>query len=190
MRGSGVAVCSNCGGNDFVWAENLKTGGIGRGGLSLRSGGELAIGTRVCRGCGHADLFVKDPTVLRQPHTWRPGEFVPIPPRTPAPARPASPSAPPTSPGSSGGVAPGPPMPPTAPAPTPVSSGTPAPSSPGPAPRLAAPGPSSLSTPPPTTEPAPATDVSTAQSPEGAAKKPTRRKGSRSKAANPPVIHE
>ena len=103
-----MPVCSNCGGSDFVWAENLRTGTIGRGTLSLRSGGELAFGTRVCRGCGHADLFVKDPTILRQPHTWKPGEFVPIPARAPTgdprlapaaapPPRPV-PMAPPASP--------------------------------------------------------------------------------------------
>ncbi len=72
-------VCSNCGANDFVWANELKTGMIGRGTLSLRSQGELSLGTRICRACGHADLFLKDPAILRQPHTWRPGEFVPIP---------------------------------------------------------------------------------------------------------------
>jgi len=93
-RGSRVPVCSNCGGSDFVWADTLKTGTIGRGALSLRAGGELALGTRVCRGCGHADLFVKDPTILRQPHTWRPGEFVPIPPRPGTAPRPNSPPAP------------------------------------------------------------------------------------------------
>ncbi|HTZ61245.1 MAG TPA: hypothetical protein VMC82_01175 [Thermoplasmata archaeon] len=72
-------VCSNCGASDFVWANELKTGSIGGGTLSLRSRGELAMGTRICKACGHADLFLKDPSILRQPHTWRPGEFVPIP---------------------------------------------------------------------------------------------------------------
>src|SRR5208282_721446 len=76
-------VCSNCGASDFVWANELKTGGIGGGSLSLRSRGELALGTRICRSCGHADLFLKDPSVLRMPHTWKPGEFTPI---TPKPA--------------------------------------------------------------------------------------------------------
>jgi hypothetical protein len=78
-------VCSNCGANDFVWANELKTGSIGGGTLSLRSRGELSMGTRICKSCGHADLFLKDPSILRQPHTWRPGEFVPIP-APPAPA--------------------------------------------------------------------------------------------------------
>ena len=41
-------VCSNCGASDFVWANELKTGGIGGGSLSLRSRGELALGTRIC----------------------------------------------------------------------------------------------------------------------------------------------
>ena len=73
-------VCSNCGASDFVWANDLKTGGgLGGGTLSLRARGELAMGTRICKSCGHADLFLKDPSILRMPHTWKPGEFVPIP---------------------------------------------------------------------------------------------------------------
>ncbi|HEY1198321.1 MAG TPA: hypothetical protein VGG32_06305, partial [Thermoplasmata archaeon] len=78
-------VCSNCGASDFVWANDLKTGGLGGGSLSLRARGELSLGTRICRACGHADLFMKDPSILRMPHTWRPGEFTPI---TPRPASP------------------------------------------------------------------------------------------------------
>ncbi len=57
-------VCSNCGANDFVWANELKTGSIGGGTLSLRSRGELSMGTRICKSCGHADLFLKDPAIL------------------------------------------------------------------------------------------------------------------------------
>ncbi|MFZ0891737.1 MAG: hypothetical protein WAN77_04970, partial [Thermoplasmata archaeon] len=94
-------VCSNCGASDFVWANELKTGSLGSGTLSLRPRGELAMGTRICRSCGHADLFLKDPSVLKAPHTWRPGEFVPIHPR-PSPAPTHSHSAP---------VAPAPPLP-------------------------------------------------------------------------------
>jgi hypothetical protein len=115
-------VCSNCGGSEFVWANDIKTGTIGRGGLSLRAGGELSLGTRVCRGCGHADLFLKDPSILRAPHRWRPNEFVPIPTRRPAattphatsttsaPPRPSPAPAPPVAP-------PSPPSAPAAPAP-------------------------------------------------------------------------
>ncbi len=89
--------CTNCGGSDFVWVNDLKTGSIGGGSLSIRSRGELSLGTRICRGCGHADLFLKDPSILRMPHTWRPGEFVPITPR-PAPPPPSVPIAPPAPP--------------------------------------------------------------------------------------------
>src|SRR5208283_1638390 len=79
-------ICSNCGASDFVWANDLKTGGLGGGSLSLRARGELSLGTRICRSCGHADLFLKDPSVLRMPHTWKPGEFTPITPRPSPPA--------------------------------------------------------------------------------------------------------
>ncbi|MCI4323416.1 MAG: hypothetical protein L3K03_05275 [Thermoplasmata archaeon] len=85
-------VCTNCGSTDFVWAGELKTGGkISPGNLSLRGGGELPLGTRICRACGHADLFLRDVTILKAPHHWRPGEFVPI--AAPAPSR--APTAPP-----------------------------------------------------------------------------------------------
>ena len=72
--------CSNCGGNEFVWSNELKTGtGLsGTGTLSLRPRGEIPLGTRICRSCGHADLFLRDLTILQKPHTWRPGEFIPI----------------------------------------------------------------------------------------------------------------
>jgi hypothetical protein len=123
-------VCSNCGASDFVWANELKTGSMGGGALSLRSRGELPMGTRICRSCGHADLFLRDPSILRMPHTWKPGEFVPIAPReaasTPSTPSPASPPAPavhhaqPAVPPS---------LPPAVPAPTPV---TPSPPSPPP----------------------------------------------------------
>jgi hypothetical protein len=70
-------VCSNCNGTDFVWANELKTGITGAS-LSLRARGEVPLGTRICRTCGHADLFLRDISILHQPHNWRPGEFVPI----------------------------------------------------------------------------------------------------------------
>ena len=72
--------CSNCGGIEFVWSNELKTGtGLsGTGTLSLRPRGEIPLGTRICRSCGHADLFLRDLTILQKPHTWRPGEFIPI----------------------------------------------------------------------------------------------------------------
>ncbi len=116
-------VCSNCGGGEFVWVNDLRTGSIGRGSLSIRSGGELSLGTRICRGCGHADLFLKDPSILRMPHQWRPGEFVPIPGR---PSSPPPPSPSPTSPSTPAPVPP-PPEPVPAPAPPPVAEAPPAP---------------------------------------------------------------
>jgi hypothetical protein len=76
--------CTNCGANDFLWANELKTGMTGGGSLSLRSRGEVPLGARICRQCGHAELFLRDLTILHHPHTWRPGEFIPI------PSRPAS----------------------------------------------------------------------------------------------------
>jgi hypothetical protein len=104
--------CSNCGANDFVWANELKTGMTGGGTLSLRSRGEIPFGTRICRTCGHADLFLRDLAILRQPHNWRPGEFVPITPK-PAPAKPPAAHAhPPPAPAP-------PPPPPEAPPPAP-----------------------------------------------------------------------
>ena len=99
--------CSNCGASDFVWANDLKTGGIGGGSLSLRSRGELSLGTRICRSCGHADLFLKDPSILRQPHTWKPGEFTPI------TSKPANGPAPHSGPASTAPSATPPPPPPT-----------------------------------------------------------------------------
>jgi len=124
-------VCSNCGASDFVWANELKTGGIGGGSLSLRSRGELSLGTRICRSCGHADLFLKDPSVLRMPHTWKPGEFTPI---TPKPAVAATHHA-----GHAGGAA----APPPAPAPAPAAAPA---SAPAPKPAPAPPSPSWLPT--------------------------------------------
>jgi len=174
-----VPVCSNCGGSDFVWADTLRTGAIGRGGLSLRSGGELALGTRVCRGCGHADLFVKDPTILRQPHTWKPGEFVPI---TPRPSTSAARVAPPT------------PEPTAAPAPAPQPIGATgmmsAPASP-PAPPAAPAAPAQPEMPreDDSAPPAPETGPG-ARSAEPARKRTSRRKGSKAKPENPSVIHE
>ena len=179
-----MPVCSNCGGNDFVWAENLKTGTIGRGTLSLRSGGELALGTRVCRGCGHADLFVKDPTVLRQPHTWRPGEFVPMPPRAPAaPARHEQPMRPPSP-------APLPPAPeptpsPAAPVPAPGPAAVPPP--PPPAPTVPPPEPMA----PRPTEPTPAGEASASDGGRAAStKRPTRRKAAKGKSGDRTILQE
>jgi len=126
-------VCSNCGGMDFVWANDLKTGSLGGGSLSLRSRGELSLGTRICRACGHADLFLKDPSILRMPHTWRPGEFTPIVPRAPPAHQPAPPTpAPPPAPiNLPEPVSPTPaapsPAPPAEPAPVPAAEETPAP---------------------------------------------------------------
>ncbi|HYK93390.1 MAG TPA: hypothetical protein VEY07_05035 [Thermoplasmata archaeon] len=102
--------CTNCGGTDFVWANELKTGGgmSGGGTLSLRPRGEIPLGTRICRACGHAELFLRDLTLLHQPHTWRAGEFIPIVPKS----KPATPEH-------HGHSAP-PPPPPPPPEPTPV----------------------------------------------------------------------
>ncbi len=174
-----MAVCSNCGASDFVWAENLKTGTIGRGILSLRSGGELSLGTRICRQCGHADLFVKDPTILRQPHTWRPGEFVPIPPRAsmgtrapaPAAAAPAAPPAPPTV------AAPAPPPPPPPAVPSTV------PPPPVPPPEVTVPppiAPAESATAPPQ---APGTEAGTPDPGAPSTKRPPRKRASKSKSS-------
>jgi hypothetical protein len=112
-------VCSNCNGTDFVWANELKTGMTGGGTLSLRSRGEIPLGTRICRTCGHADLFLRDISILHQPHVWRPGEFIPIVPKpVPKPATHASSHAPP-APAAPAPPAPPPPAPPE-PAPVPV----------------------------------------------------------------------
>jgi hypothetical protein len=123
--------CSNCGASDFVWANELKTGSTmtGTSTLSLRAKGEIPLGTRICRGCGHADLFLRDISVLQRPHLWKPGEFVPIPskpaakpaaePVAPAPhaahASHAPPMAPPPPPAPAPVYAPPPPAPPAAP---------------------------------------------------------------------------
>ncbi|MCI4348488.1 MAG: hypothetical protein L3J97_07730, partial [Thermoplasmata archaeon] len=78
--------CSNCGASDFVWANELKTGLTGGGTLSLRPRGEIPVGTRICRACGHADLFLRELGILHQPNLWRPGEFIPIAPKPAPPA--------------------------------------------------------------------------------------------------------
>jgi hypothetical protein len=124
-------VCTNCGSTDFVWAGELKTGGrLSAGQLSLRHGGELPLGTRICRSCGHADLFLRDTRILQAPHEWKPGEFVPIrtqpaaAPSTPAPPSPSSPQSPnlPPIPTPSLSAQPPPPPPPpeSEPAPEPL----------------------------------------------------------------------
>ena len=125
-------VCTNCNGTDFVWANDLKTGAMGAG-LSLRSRGEVPLGARICRTCGHAELFLRDLSILHQPHTWRPGEFVPIVAKpaakptehhhhaepAPAPAPTAAPAPPPPPPPPAPVASPPPPEPaPAAPEPT------------------------------------------------------------------------
>ncbi len=168
--------CTNCGGSDFVWANELKTGGMTTGTLSLRPRGEVPLGTRICRTCGHAELFLRDLSLLHQPHTWRPGEFIPIAPRPKptghhghgaAPAEPAPVAAPPAP---EPMAAPPPPPPPT-PAPPPPE---PAPAPPSESP--AAPEPASqTSSPPEADEPEP---VVTTSKP-----KATKRRASRSKSS-------
>ncbi len=115
-------VCSNCNGTDFVWANELKTGMTGGGSLSIRARGDLPLGTRICRTCGHADLFLRDISILHQPHLWRPGEFIPIIAKTatkPAPHHAAPPSAPPMAPTTPMPASAPPPAPPAAPPPPP-----------------------------------------------------------------------
>lgn len=145
-------VCSNCGGVEFVWASEVKTGSTG-GGLSLRPKGEVPIGTRICKSCGHADLFLHDLDLLRKPHLWMPGEFYPISGQKPAPSAPATapaaPAPPPAPPAPSSPPAPMPP-PSLAPAPPPMMPAAPPPS-PAP-PETAAPGPA----PPAPSTPSPA----------------------------------
>jgi hypothetical protein len=178
-RGFPVApVCGNCGASDFVWVNDIKTGTLGGGTLSLRSRGELALGTRICRSCGHADLFLKDPSILRMPHTWKPGEFVPIPahPANPGPATnpPAAPSPPPATPPPPPAPAPEPPLaPPIAPPDPPASPDAPTLSDPAPA--TGSPGPDSSSTASPG-EPTSAPP----------AKRASRRRATKSKTEEPP----
>ena len=158
--------CTNCGGNDFVWANELRTGKSGEGGIALRPRSESPIGARVCRTCGHADLFLRDLSLVHQTHLWRPGEFVPIP-RPQNPTHPHHHSAP----------APPPPPPPVAePAPAPEPAAPPAPApvaSPEPEPGPAAPEP-------------PAEPEAPMPTPEPVAAKPktARRRGSRAKASS------
>jgi len=175
-------VCTNCGATDFVWANDLKTGGLGGGSLSLRNRGELSLGTRICRACGHADLFLKDPSILKMPHTWKPGEFTPITPRASAPlshhgSRPETPT--PTTP-----VAPTPYVPPPAAPVPPAPSATPTPSGPAssmPAPAETPPSPHAVpDAPPPMAAPPPPPPP-----PEDGGRKPGRRRGSKSKGGDP-----
>jgi hypothetical protein len=147
-------VCSNCSGTDFVWANELKTGMTGGGSLSIRARGDLPLGTRICRTCGHADLFLRDISILHQPHLWRPGEFIPIVAKT-ATKPPAHQTADATST----------PMatPPLAPAPAPTAAPAPTP-----APAVVAP-PPPPPPPPPEPEPAPAEAAPDAPAPPAAA---------------------
>jgi hypothetical protein len=131
-------VCSNCSGTDFVWANELKTGMTGGGSLSIRARGDLPLGTRICRSCGHADLFLRDISILHQPHLWRPGEFIPIVAKSsakpvthhaPEPT-PVAAAAPPEAPPAPTPVAPPPPPPPPEPAPAPEPEPMPEPEAP------------------------------------------------------------
>ncbi len=127
--------CTNCGGSDFVWANELKTGGMTGGGtLSLRPRGEVPLGTRICRTCGHAELFLRDLSLLHQPHTWRAGEFIPIAPK-PKPTAPTHHGHAPPPPPEPPATAPAPPPPPPpAPVPPPVAPPAPPPPPPEPEP--------------------------------------------------------
>lgn len=111
-----MASCPYCGGNEFVRANLVRSGWRGRGQLSLRSGGGLPLATRVCLGCGRAELFLRDTSVLRDPSKWEDGEFARET-ETPAPPPPtATPSSEP----------PPPPPPVSAPVPPPTSAPVPA----------------------------------------------------------------
>lgn len=168
-------VCSNCNGTDFVWANELKTGMTGAS-LSLRARGEVPLGTRICRTCGHADLFLRDISILHQPHNWRPGEFVPIvakssaPKPSHSPRPPEAPSPPPPPPASPHDVAPPPPPPPPAPAPVV------APEPVTPAPATAAEGPA------PAAEPATPSQEETVAAEATSAKPKPRRRAAKPKA--------
>jgi hypothetical protein len=171
-------VCTNCGSTDFVWAGELKTGGrLSAGQLSLRQGGELPLGTRICRTCGHADLFLRDTRILQAPHEWKPGEFVPIrtqPPATPsAPPPSPAPSPPPSAPAPAPSMATPPPPPPPTNSPAAIEA-APAAMSP-PAEAAPDPGPSGMAPP----ESPPAADSGA----ESAKPKAARRRSSRAKKA-------
>lgn len=121
--------CSNCGGVEFVWANEIKTGHAS-GGLSLRPQGEVPIGTRICKNCGHADLFLHNLDLLNKPHLWKPGEFFPISGMksvepTPALAPALAPAAPAPAPDVAPPAAPAPVDPPVAPTPEPVAAAAP-----------------------------------------------------------------
>ncbi|HUJ78230.1 MAG TPA: hypothetical protein VLX64_04395 [Thermoplasmata archaeon] len=124
--------CTNCNGTDFVWVNELKTGGVtGTGSLSLRPRGEIPLGTRICKTCGHAELFLRDVSILHSPHLWRPSEFIPIPGRPKPPAtlvhhaHAAEPA--PSAPAPMEPMAPPPPPPPPPPEPVPEPPVEPAP---------------------------------------------------------------
>lgn len=95
-----MPACTNCGGEEFVWADSVGTGTFARSPLSLRRRGELGFRSRVCVGCGRAELFVKDVGVLKDPARWAPGEFQSIPkdlPPEPAWKEPEAPPRPETT---------------------------------------------------------------------------------------------
>jgi len=162
----------NCGATDFVWVNDIKTGSIGGGTLSLRARGELALGTRICRSCGHADLFLKDPAILQMPHTWKPGEFVPI------PSRPSTPAPPHSSTSPSAARPPAPPSPPS----THTMPPPPAPTPPPPPVTVAPPPPAP---PPPPSPTGPSAEAASGTVQEGgapASKRPSRRRNPKTKA--------
>ena len=89
--------CTNCGGSDFVWANEVRAGSKS---ISIRPRGEIMLGARICRACGSAEFFLHDTKILHEPVNWLEGEFVSIRP-SPAPVAPRSPpttSAVPTPP--------------------------------------------------------------------------------------------
>jgi hypothetical protein len=180
-------VCSNCSGTDFVWANELKTGMTGGGALSIRARGDLPLGTRICRSCGHADLFLRDISILHQPHLWRPGEFIPIVAKSSSkpvthhalePTPPVAPPAPAPVAMAPAPVAAPPPVvapPPEAPAPPPPP--------PPPEPTPLEPEPVTVLAPKPVAEPepAPSPEEPEVEEPPAEKPKPARRRSSRSK---------
>ncbi len=166
--------CTNCSGTEFVWANEVKTGTAG--GLSLRPKGEVPIGTRICKNCGHADLFLHDLELLKKPHLWKPGEFYPI------SGKSSSSSDAPSSTSSAPAPLPSTPLPPpTAPSPSP-SSWPPPPQPPAPDAMPEPPAPEVEMAPPPAEESA-SSGTPTEPDPVGGSSKPktTRRRTSKSK---------
>jgi hypothetical protein len=65
-----LPACPHCGGNDFVWTNAVRAGRFGRASVLLRSGRAVPLETRICRGCGHADLFVAEPGAVAPGDLW------------------------------------------------------------------------------------------------------------------------